>query len=103
MNLRLESVWTHIMSNDELDYLKWRVDQLEGDLERANRRLAKNSKFLEITRSILEPLPDSEDAIVLLDQSHQELQDEIVRLKKELFDAEATYKKAVDADRRIAP
>ena len=88
-----------MMSNDQIDYLKWCVDRIEGDLERANHRLNRNSKALEITRAILQPLPNAGDAITLLNQSHKEMQDDITRINKDLLDAKAAYKAAFAARR----
>ena len=83
-----------MMSSDEIDYLKWCVDRIEGDLERANQRRIRTCKALEITREALQSVPSAGDAIALLSQSHQELLDDVIRINKELLDAKAAYQAA---------
>ena len=81
--------------NDELDYLKWRVDRLEGDAARALNRLSSHSNLVRNIRQILSSIPNSQEISNALDLSDKELREDVATVTTDLQEARLSYQAAL--------
>ena len=89
-----------MQNHDELDYLKWRVDRLEGDTSRALNRLSSHGRVVNAVKAILASIPNSADIANTLDMSDKELRSELAQVTAELQEARLAYETAFKLGRK---